>query len=78
MTMQQRSTVVGVFENRAQAESAIRDLQSAAFRDDQIGFIVRASQADEGVPETIEHGTEAASGAAAGACGAGVCCSAGC
>src|SRR5438067_256224 len=72
MTTQQRSTLVGVFENRAQAEGAIRDLQSAGFRDDQIGFIVRTSVADEGVPETIEHGTEAASGAAAGAVSGGI------
>jgi hypothetical protein len=72
MTMQQHSTVVGVFEKRTQAEGAIRDLQSAGFRDEQIGFIVRTNSADEGLPETIEHGTEAASGAAAGAVSGGI------
>jgi len=70
--MQQRSTVVGIFEKRAQAEGAIRDLRSAGFRDDQIGFIVRTSAADEAVPETIEYGTEATSGAAAGAVSGGI------
>ena len=72
MTMQQHSTVVGIFEKRAQAEGAIRDLRSAGFRDGQIGFIVRTSSADEAVPETIGHGTEAASGAAAGAVSGGI------
>ncbi len=67
MTTYERSTIVGVFENRVQAEAAIRDLQSAGFRDDQIGFVVRNDQAREEAPETVEHGTEAASGAAAGA-----------
>ena len=72
MTMQQHSTVVGIFEKRAQAEGAIRDLRSAGFRDGQIGFIVRTNSADEGLPETIEHGTEAAAGAAAGAVSGGI------
>ena len=33
-------TVVGMFASRAEAESAIRELKAAGFRDDQIGVAV--------------------------------------
>jgi hypothetical protein len=35
----QRSTVVGVFTDQVHARAAISDLQSAGFRDDQLGLI---------------------------------------
>lgn len=41
MTMTQRAAVVGVFEDRAQAERAITELQRLGFTDDQIGFVAR-------------------------------------
>ncbi len=37
----ERSVVVGVFQEDAQAEQAVHDLQLAGFRDDQIRFSVR-------------------------------------
>jgi len=36
-----RSTVVGVFDDRDHAEMAVRDLQAAGFKEDQIGFAMR-------------------------------------
>ena len=41
MMITERSVVVGVFQEDAQAEQAIHDLQLAGFRDDQIRFSVR-------------------------------------
>ena len=40
MAMTQRSTVVGVFPDRAHAEQALNELHNLGFRDDQIGYIV--------------------------------------
>ncbi len=41
MMITERSVVVGVFQEDAQAEQAVHDLQLAGFRDDQIRFSVR-------------------------------------
>ena len=41
MARMERSTVVGVFEHRDDAERAIDELHRAGFTDEQIGFIVR-------------------------------------
>ena len=38
---QQRSTVVGVFPTRTQAESAINELRRLGFTDQQIGYLER-------------------------------------
>ena len=72
MTMTDRSTVVGVFELRSEADAAIYELQRAGFRDEQIGFIVRDE--DTGAATTVEDGntTETASGAAVGAVSGGI------
>src|SRR6266704_1388036 len=72
MTMTNRSTVVGVFELRSEADAAIYELQRAGFRDEQIGFIVRND--DTGAATTVEDGntTEAAPGAAVGAVSGGI------
>src|SRR5947209_2595164 len=72
MTMTDRSTVVGVFELRSEADAAIYELQRAGFRDDQIGFIVRNE--DTGAATTVEDGntTEGAPGAAVGAVSGGI------
>lgn len=40
---QQRSTVVGVFEDRLHADQAIAELKQAGFRDDQVGVAMRHS-----------------------------------
>src|SRR6266702_7689018 len=72
MTMTDRSTVVGVFELRSEADAAIYELQRAGFRDEQIGFIVRNE--DTGADTTVEDGNtgEAAPGAAVGAVSGGI------
>src|SRR3989440_11287489 len=72
MTMTDRSTVVGVFELRSEADAAIYELQRAGFRDEQIGFIVRNE--DTGAATTVEDGntTEAAPGAVVGAVSGGI------
>ena len=67
----ERSTVVGVFTDRGQAEQAINELRRAGFNDDQIGFILRGNPAREG--ETAgESGSDAGAGAATGAVSGGV------
>ena len=72
MTMTDRSTVVGVFELRSEADEAIYELQRAGFRDEQIGFIVRNE--DTGADTTVEDGNtgETAPGAAVGAVSGGI------
>lgn len=62
-----RSTIVGVFEDRRQADNAVSALRNAGFRDDQIGVAMRHA---EGVVETRteeEEGSYAATGAITGA-----------
>jgi len=48
MTAKQRSTVVGVFEDRRQADQAVAELRKAGFREDQIGVAMRR---DEGMSD---------------------------
>ena len=71
MTMTGRSTVVGVFEDRAAAERAIEELHRAGFNDDQIGYVVRDNR---GTTDTVTGGqkTLAGEGAATGAISGGV------
>jgi hypothetical protein len=67
-------TVVGVFADATQAQQAVRDLEQAGFRHDQIGVV----SPDKGAPKKVKvvktaKGSHAAEGAAAGvATGAGV------
>ncbi len=65
-----RRTIVGVFQNRDDAERAIRQLKDAGFSGDQIGIAMR----DRNVQgELIEDtGTHAAEGAVTGAVGGGI------
>jgi len=77
-TIEQRSTVVGVFEERRQADTAVRELRQAGFREDQIGVAGRREEGE--TPEatvaeatTAEQGTHWEAGAATGAlAGAGL------
>src|SRR4051812_45369918 len=41
MATTKRSTVVGVFEDRQQADRAVAELRQSGFRDDQIGLAMR-------------------------------------
>jgi hypothetical protein len=67
-----RSTVVGVFENRIQAEKAMRDLEVAGFTSDQIGFVMKGDSGQTTVTET-DTGPSKTEGAVGGVlAGAGV------
>src|SRR4051812_33178412 len=66
MNTQQRSTVVGVFEDRLHANQAITDLHKASFTEKQIGVAMKHA---EGVTDAAStgHDTNAGSGALTGA-----------
>jgi hypothetical protein len=73
MTTTDRTTVVGVFEIRSQADDAIHDLQQAGFHDEQIGFVVRDNNQDTiTVPVTENDEVDTGGGAAAGAVSGGI------
>ena len=72
-TTEQRSTVVGVFEDRRQADTAVRELRQAGFREDQIGVAGRGAEGDLPETTTAEPGTHWETGAVTGAlAGAGL------
>ena len=66
----ERSPVVGVFDDRAQAEQAVEQLRRAGFRDDDIGFATRGEEGTDrsGLDTGTENetGSHAATGAVAG------------
>jgi uncharacterized protein (TIGR02271 family) len=65
-----RSTIVGLFSDRSQAEVAINDLKRAGFAEDEIGVAMRDRTAQGELVE--DTGTQAAEGATKGAVGGGV------
>jgi uncharacterized protein (TIGR02271 family) len=67
MAMQQRSTVVGVFEDHTEADRAVSDLRAAGFRDDQIGVAMRHDDGSGVTSSTSTGETESGSGALTGA-----------
>jgi hypothetical protein len=73
--MAQRTTVVGVFDDRLQADRAVDELRRAGFRDDQIGVAMRYDAAGDMagdatiVDSTAADETRAGTGAIAGALG---------
>jgi len=70
MAARERSTVVGVFQDRSRAEEAVRALRQAGFREDHISLVDRHHDAS-GASKT--EGSHAGTGAAAGAAtGAGI------
>ncbi|HEX3246541.1 MAG TPA: YsnF/AvaK domain-containing protein, partial [Chloroflexota bacterium] len=74
MKTSSRSTVVGVFPDRAGAERAIDDLKRSGFRDDQIGIAARDAEDREGSIRSTgeDKAGDAAGGAAGGAVTGGV------
>src|SRR5205085_7351763 len=78
MATDDRSTVVGVFEDRALAQRAIDELRFAGFTDDQIGYALRNETVEEGNPATgeVEHDTRenTTKGVVAGGVGWGGTC----
>ena len=68
-----RTTLVGVFESRTQAEQAVADLERAGFTRDHIGYAIRGASDVRGGMITDASGTKDGKGAATGAAtGAGV------
>ena len=65
-----RSTVAGLFTERADAERAINDLKDAGFRPEDVGVAMR--DRDEQGALVEETGTRAAAGAGTGALGGGI------
>jgi hypothetical protein len=67
------TTVVGVFNTRAEADRAVADLKRAGYRDDQIGMVARDAEGrtvrTDGSGDRTNAGEGAAIGAAAGAVG---------
>jgi hypothetical protein len=63
-------TVVGLFHDRADAESAIEDLKRAGFTNEQIGVAMRDRGEQRELAESTE--TEVATGAATGAISGGI------
>ena len=71
----QHSTVVGVFQDRQQANKAVSELLKAGFRQDQISVAMRHAEGEVGATTTAEgatttaeaEGSHAGSGALAGA-----------
>ena len=58
-TESDRSTIVGVFEDQAQADLAVNELRSAGFSDDQVNLEVHSAKvAGEDIPAE-EQGAEA-------------------
>ena len=62
-----RSTLIAVFDDRMEAERAVQDLEAANFRGDQLGFVIRGSDATSGGMITDTVGAKDGKGAAAGA-----------
>jgi hypothetical protein len=69
----ERTTVVGVFHDRDDAEHAIDELHRLGFRDEEIGFAVRGGDHVVGTTTTTDKATDTGSGALSGAiAGAGI------
>jgi hypothetical protein len=70
--MDERSTIVGVFADKAEAHQALEELRRAGFRDDQLGLMA-SGESEYGTAATDPSDTYAAEGGATGmAAGAGV------
>jgi uncharacterized protein (TIGR02271 family) len=62
----QRTTAVGVFEDRARAQQAVNELRRMGFREDQIGVAARDGTAVAGTTDVSGKGNKAGTGAATG------------
>jgi len=69
--MAQQSTVVGVFDDRLQADRAVDELRRAGFRDDQIGVAMRYDSGTATIGDAVDatahaESSQAGTGAATG------------
>ena len=62
-----RNTLIGIFDDRLEAEKAVRDLEYVGFSHDQIGYVIRGSDATAGGMITDTAGAKDGKGALAGA-----------
>jgi hypothetical protein len=65
--MAQHSTIVGVFDDRLQADRAVDELRRAGFRDDQIGVALRHDAGDVAAGDTTDAADADDTGAGPGA-----------
>jgi hypothetical protein len=72
MTVAHRTVVVGIFEDSAHAEKAIRDLLDAGFTKEEIGFAMRDPSGHEAVPPEGASGLGALVGGYTGVAAGGV------
>jgi len=72
MVTTERSTLVGVFQNRDDAAEAVNDLQRAGFRDEEIGFVARGAEPEGGTAAPEGGETHTGERETAGAIGGGV------
>src|SRR5213080_148849 len=61
------ATLVAIFDDRLEAERAVRDLEVAGFNDENIGYAIRGKEAVAGGMITDTSGTKDGKGAIAGA-----------
>jgi len=61
------AALIAIFDDRLEAEMAVRDLEVAGFKDDQIGYAIRGSDVGAGGMITDTSGTKDGRGAVAGA-----------
>src|SRR3954466_13061242 len=72
MTGTTRTLIVGVFDDRMEAERAVDELEQAGFTKDDVGFALRGSDVVRGGMVTDAVGTKDDTGAATGAVTGGV------
>lgn len=67
MTHRKCSTAVGVFQDRRQAQQAVKELRQAGFREDEIGVISRDGEGMADDTRAEDRGSRAGTGAVTGA-----------
>jgi len=68
-----RTTLVGIFADRTEAERAVEELERNHFKNDQVGFAIRGSEDVRGGMISDAQGTKDGRGAVTGAAtGAGL------
>jgi hypothetical protein len=72
MNTTEQSAIVGVFENRDDAEAAVVDLQRAGFTASDLGYMGHGDVAPAGVKDASDEAEDTGKGAASGAIGGGV------
>ena len=76
MALAEKSALIGIFDDRLEAENAVRDLEAAGFESKDVGFALRGSDVGKGgmITDTVgaKDGRGAVAGAVAGALGGGV------